>query len=153
MLLAMQLAGDLCKRGFMSKLIDGMFNEVLPGLHKTMDLTYRRNQALVSNISNADTPQYRAVDLNFAAELQKAFNEKVPSELNKTNPKHMDVSSKSEAHLVPDYSGATKGDGNNVDIDIQMGRLAFNSGKFSLAANLVRRHLMYLKNAIREGAR
>ncbi|MBX7139128.1 MAG: flagellar basal body rod protein FlgB [Oligoflexia bacterium] len=137
----------------MSKLIDSIFGETLPGLQRALDLSYRRNEAITSNIANAETPQYRAVDLNFANELDRAFNQQEQNALAITNPGHMDVSGKSGAHLVQDYSGATKPDGNNVDIDIQMGRLAYNSGKFSLAANLMRRQMQFIKNAIREGGR
>jgi len=135
----------------MTKILDGIFGEAIPGIQKMMDLTYRRNQAITSNIANAETPQYRAADVDFAQELERAFEEKSPNDLVKTSPKHMDISSQSEAHLIADYSGATKPDGNNVDIDIQMGRLAYNSAKYSSAANLMRRQMQFLKNAIREG--
>ena len=137
----------------MSKPIEGLFGETLPGLQKMLDLTFRRNEALVSNVTNAETPQYRAVDLNFAHELEKAFGQSNPEALKLTNPKHMDVSGSSSAHLVPDYSGATKADGNNVDIDIQMGRLAYNSGRYSIAASLMRKQLQFIKNAINQGSR
>lgn len=136
----------------MTKLVDGMFQETIPGLQKMLNLTWRRNEAITSNIANAETPQYRAVDMNFAQELERAFGEP-SSEIAKTNSKHMDLNRSAEAHYVPDYSGATKPDGNNVDIDIQMGRLAYNSGRYSLAANLIRKQITIIKNAIREGGR
>ena len=114
-----------------------------------MDLSLRRNETLTSNIANADTPQYRAVDLNFASELNRAFKQS-GSDLVMTNPKHMDISRNAEAHLIADHSGITKSDGNNVDLDLQMGRLAYNSGRFSVAASLFRKQLTQIKNAIRE---
>ena len=130
--------------------IDKIFDKTIPGLEKALDLTWKRNEALSSNISNAETPKYRAVDVNFSGELEKAFGE-LQSTLVKTNEKHMDIGNASgQSHLSPDLSGATKPDGNNVDIDIQMGRLAFNSGKYTMAANLMRKKLSLLKNAIRD---
>jgi len=128
--------------------IDRLFDKTYAGLTKALDLTWRRNQAIVSNIANAETPQYRAVDLDFAGELERAF-QAVPSTLFKTNERHLDVGSQGGAHLVPTYSGVTKQDGNNVDIDIQMGRLAHNSGAYSTAANLLRRKLAMLKIIVR----
>lgn len=136
----------------MAGLIDKIFDRTIPGLAKTLDLTFRRNQAIVSNISNAETPQYRAVEVNFAHELEKAFNNRDAS-LKQTNPLHLDTLQQGQAHLVPDYSGATKPDGNNVDIDLQMGRLASNSGTYSSATKLLRRKLAFMKMAIREGGR
>lgn len=133
----------------MSKIINSIFGEALPGLQKMMDLTFRRNEAITSNIANAETPQYRATDVNFASELNRAFGQR-PNDLLKTNSKHMDINRNAEAHLTTDYSGVTKPDGNNVDIDIQMGRLAYNSGRYTVAANLFRKQLQQLKTAIRE---
>ncbi len=135
----------------MGALVDKFLDRTFPGVSKALDLTWRRNEAITSNIANAETPGYRAVDLNFTSELQRAFAEGEESaNLKTTSAKHMDISSSGEAHLMPDYSGVTKADGNNVDIDIQMARLAYNSGKYSTASNIIRKQLSLLKNAIRD---
>jgi flagellar basal-body rod protein FlgB len=118
-----------------------------------MDLSWERNKAIVSNIANAETPQYRAQDVNFAGALAQAFraNEKI---LAKTSAKHMDLASNDgQPRLEQDLSGMTKPDGNNVDLDIQMGKLAFNSSRFSMATNLIRKQLTVYKNAIRDSSR
>lgn len=132
--------------------IDKLFDSSMPGLEKMLDLTYRRNEAITSNIANAETPQYRAADVNFAGELERAFGNESKS-LKKTSAKHLDLETSSEAKMVADLSGATKGDGNNVDIDIQMGKLAYNSGQYTIAAGLVRRKLQTLRNAIQQAMR
>ena len=132
--------------------IGGLFDKTFSGLEKALDLTWRRNEAITSNITNADTPGYRATDLNFAGELKRAF-EHNPTDVSKTDARHMDLSSGEEAHLEADLSGATKADGNNVDIDIQMSDLAFNSGQYSGASRLLRKKLGLIKMAIREGSR
>ena len=134
----------------MTKILDTVFDKTIDGLSRSMDLTWKRNQAITSNITNAETPLYRSVDVNFANELQRAFGQKDQT-LEKTDPKHLDLASNTSAHLVADYSGATKPDGNNVDIDIQMGRLAQNSGEYANAARLIKRQLSFIKNAIRTG--
>lgn len=129
-------------------LIDMILDRTMPGLEKALDLTWRRNEAIVSNISNAETPRYRASDLDFGSELKRAFGE-TSSPTMKTDPKHMDIEASGVARLIPDLSGVTKPDGNNVDIDLQMGRLNYNAGKYSTAANLVRKKLQMISNAIR----
>ena len=60
----------------------------------------------------------------------------------------MDVSLNDASHLVQDLRGATRADGNNVDLDIQMGKLAQNTTRFSIAANLMRRKLGVIRQAI-----
>lgn len=128
-----------------------MFDKSMSGLEKALDLTWKRNEAIVSNIANAETPQYRATDLNFAGELERAFGGD-PSSVTKSNEKHMDIKQGESSYLIQDFTGATKPDGNNVDIDVQMGRLAYNSGKYSAAANLARKKFQMITNAIKQVA-
>ena len=134
------------------KLLDTMFDRTVTGLGKAMDLTWKRNQALTSNIANAETPLYRAVDVSFAKELDTAFGH-IDSTVARTDSRHLDLSSNTSAHTVADESGATKPDGNNVDVDLQMGRLAQNAGDYMNAAKLIRRQLGLIRTAIRTGER
>ncbi len=135
------------------RFIDSLFDRTFEGVQKNLDLTNRRNQAITSNIANAETPGYRAVDLNFASELDRAFtgNQNAGSPVKKTNTKHLDSAADSTAHLMGDYSGTMKDDGNNVDIDIQMGQLSFNSARFSLSTAMIKKKIGFLRAAIRMG--
>ena len=133
-------------------LIDKIYDNTFPGLEKALDLSWRRNQVISANIANAETPQYRAADLNFAGELERAYGQQAES-LMRTNSQHLDITSNSSAHLIPDLAGATKGDGNNVDLDIEMGQLAFNSGKYTTTAALLRKKTTILKFLMRDGTR
>ena len=129
--------------------LDHILDNTVRGLHKALDLTWRRNEAIASNVANAETPKYRSVDVSFAGELDRAFGNS-STNLTQTNSKHLDLNSNSTAHTIPDYSGMTKADGNNVDIDIQMGRLAFNSSKYNSAATALRRKFAFIRNVINE---
>jgi flagellar basal-body rod protein FlgB len=130
-------------------LVDSLTGPVVSGLQKVLDLSWRRGQTIVSNVANAETPLYRAVDLNFGQELDRAFGTS-NAELRKTNPSHLDIGKQSDAHLVADLSGATKPDGNNVDIDLQMGRLAYNSMIYTQAAAITQKKLSGLADKIRQ---
>jgi flagellar basal-body rod protein FlgB len=133
----------------MSKLIDRMFDSSFEGIHRNLDLRKKRSEAILSNVANAETPGYRASDVNFAGELDRAFSRN-STEIVKTSNKHMDLlTSEGQAHLIPDLSGATRPDGNNVDIDVQMARLAENSGKYNSSANLIRKKFEIIRQAIR----
>lgn len=134
------------------RLLDTLFDRSVTGLSRHMDLTWKRNQALSANIANAETPQYRAIDVSFGNELERAFEvQEGPSVTGRTNAGHLDITGQTnDSKLVKDLSGATKPDGNNVDIDLQMGRLAQNSGDYANAARLIRRQIGLLRTAIRE---
>lgn len=133
------------------RIFDTLFDRTVGGLSRTMDLTWRRNQALSANIANAETPQYRAVDISFGDELERAFKDEAVTVGATSDSRHMDLQGSADSsRMVGDLSGATKPDGNNVDIDLQMGRLAQNSGDYANAARLIRRQIGLLRTAIRE---
>jgi flagellar basal-body rod protein FlgB len=134
-------------------IVDKLFDRSIPALEKSMDLYLKRGNAITSNIANAETPGYRAVDLNFAGELERAFSDKNAGKTATTHHKHLQVSSAGSAHFVNDLTGMAKADGNNVDLDIQMGKLVANAGLYSQGANLVRKKLHMLRTAIREAMR
>ena len=136
----------------MSEIVDKLFDTSIGGLNKALDLRWRRNEALVSNVANSETPGYRATEVTFAGELDQAWKSQ-SDQVRKTNTKHMGMTGEGMAHLVQDLSGATKADGNNVDIDIQMAKLMDNSGKYRTSANLVRKKLQMLRQAIRMAMR
>jgi flagellar basal-body rod protein FlgB len=131
-------------------LVDTIFDRTVTGLSKAMDLSWRRNNALAANVANAETPQYRAVDLTFGKELDRAFGSAQESVM-RTDGRHLDVGQNQSSRLIQDNSSMTKPDGNNVDVDLQMGRLSDNSGDYTMAARLIRRQIGLLRTAIREG--
>jgi flagellar basal-body rod protein FlgB len=62
----------------------------------------------------------------------------------------MELKNESAAKISIDYTGITKADGNNVDIDQQMANLAQNSSDYAGAAQLMRHKLSLTKTAIRD---
>jgi len=90
--------------------------------------------------------------VSFGGELERAFESQDAASLSgRTDPGHLSLKGEADSSkLVKDLSGATKPDGNNVDIDLQMGRLAQNSGDYANAARLIRRQIGLLRTAIRE---
>jgi flagellar basal-body rod protein FlgB len=133
------------------RFLDSIFDRTVDGLNKAMDLSWRKNKVLVANVANAETPQYKAVSMQFGQELEQAFLKQAPEQMIRTNPNHLEISTASTAKYAPDLSGVTKPDGNNVDIDRQMVALAQNSSDYANAAQLIRRQIGLVKTAIREG--
>ena len=135
-------------------IIGSIFDKNTSALEQALNIYHKRNSAIASNLANVETPKYTAVDLDFKSELNKAFQPEVPtSALQKTDQKHLDLESAGHSRLVQDLSGATKADGNNVDLDIQMGKLSYNAGKYSAAANVARKKMQMLRFAIQQAMR
>lgn len=125
------------------KIFDSTFN----ALEKKLDLAVKRHAILSSNVANQETPNYIAKDYSFSNEVEKALGKGVDS-VRKTNTKHMDVGSSDGAHVYFDKSTPYGADGNNVDLDIEMGKLSANSRDYSNSLNLLTFKLRILKAAV-----
>lgn len=125
-----------------------LFDKTCDVIEKSMDLRFRRHMVLSSNVANSETPNYQARELDFSGELDKALG-RGSEPVVKTNPLHMDLASGSGSHTVLDTSGAMGADGNNVDLDIAMGKIAENSRAYSNATTWLGVQLRLLKTAAR----
>lgn len=98
-----------------------------------MSLVSMRQQLVASNIANADTPGYKARDIDFESEFENVVNGLEP--------------------VVGEVQGLTlKNDGNNVDLDREARMVAENALRFSIAGNMLRTQIKSVKMAIEGGA-
>src|SRR5690242_15887126 len=87
----------------------------------------KRQQALSTNISNADTPGFKRTEVGFETQLQAKMRPAGASPLTVTDDRHIDLLPDDRAFApTVDVDRATtlRRDGNNVDIDAEMARLA-----------------------------
>ena len=135
-----------------------LFNEksLLLG-EKVLDLTFKRHGILASNAANSETPGFRAKDLDFAGELESIWASDLHAgsaeRLRRTNALHMDLGFGpfNKASVVNDNTGTVGSDGNNVDLDINMGKISTNSGRYNNAISLLTVKLKMLKGAMKSG--
>lgn len=92
-----------------------------------------RQQLLASNIANADTPGYKARDIDFAAALRnaRADSAETPAAtalLRVSSDRHLSgVSSSAPAEALYRNAQQPSIDGNTVDMDVERNRFAENA--------------------------
>lgn len=136
-------------------MMDPLGNERKYGLLKTaMDVGAARQQLFAGNIANVDTPGYKAKDLNFEA-IMRDYEEQVEM-TPKAKPNGQPFLGRGQIIEYGDYqiededSNITmRIDGNNVDIDKEMAKLAHNSGRFTLASQFLNRKARLLNELMR----
>jgi len=134
---------------------DGVFSKTISLLERSLDLRSLNQRVLASNIANMDTPNYKAVELGVAEEMnrKKESNPGIP--LVRTHVNHLPIQNRSNTSIklkaakAPDFN--LRGDGNTVDIDRTMGNLAKNTLLYNAAAQLLSNKFKGLKNAIKGG--
>ncbi|MBC3870147.1 flagellar basal body rod protein FlgB [Undibacterium oligocarboniphilum] len=131
----------------MSKLDDFM------RFHETaLSVRGMRQQLLASNIANADTPNYKARDIDFSSVLSNALHTdgKQPAgNLNKTDPQHL-ASATDLAGVVPQYRPNGQGnlDGNTVDMDVERNQFTDNSIRYEASLTIINMQIRNMLAAI-----
>lgn len=109
-----------------------------------LKLRAHRQQLLASNIANADTPGYKARDLDFARALRVARGEAAEApRLVRTSSRHL-VDARGEAMPEALFRQVVQPslDGNSVDMDVERGHFADNALRYEAS-------LMFLNSRIR----
>lgn len=103
------------------------------GVHQdALSLRAYRQQLLASNIANADTPNYKAVDIDFRAELERARGSSAGQlSLNATSPRHLQSDAERANPLATHTMFRTPSqasiDGNTVEMDVERAQFAENA--------------------------
>lgn len=124
---------------------------------KALDYAWKRNEVISNNIANADTPGYKAKDVNFKAFLQKYLNGQDNLELVTTDKRHikgnesLESSAENNAFEVLDGGFQMRLDENTVDIEQEMGKLLQNSLYFDGVSLQLSREINKWKTVIKEG--
>ena len=96
-----------------------------------------RQKAIASNIANAETPGYRRVDVRFEQNLAKALKAGGELDVDKAQPE-----------LFHPEGTFTKGNGNNVTMEAEIGDLIKNSLRYSTYVRLLRKKFAQMETAI-----
>lgn len=100
-------------------------------VQQALNLRARRQEILAANLANADTPNYKARDLDFATVLKGAMGTAGgPVELARTSPRHLDGSSgmgAAAAHVKYRAVVQPSLDGNTVDANVERAHFADNA--------------------------
>ena len=132
----------------------GIFNGTFSIIEKVLDLRSTKHKLTISNIANADTPNYKAFDLIIEEEMKKEMGASRHLELAKTDSRHFPAKENAldNINLIPEKSIWTqKGDGNTVDIDKSMAKLAENNLMYNALARSISKKFTLLKEVIQGG--
>ena len=102
-----------------------LFDRTTDLLKVTMDIRSRRHLLLVSNIANQDTPGYMARDLSFKGQLTKALEAPTREDLDRTT-----------GDLTINTDETVGNDLNTVNIELEMQKLASNTGNYNAVASM-----------------
>jgi len=115
-----------------------------------------RQELLAANIANADTPHFKARDLDFKSALGMALGRPgaaaiAPVELARTQPGHLPGASEGPFAQAIKYRAEYQGavDGNTVNMDVERSAFAENSLHIEALITFINRRFSGLEAAIK----
>jgi flagellar basal-body rod protein FlgB len=124
-------------------------------LERALDLRAERHTLIASNIANAETPRYQAVDLAFESSLKAAMGGAALPAMARTHPRHLPTGAQErvalEANPVYRKSAGVGNDLNSVDLDTEMTQLAHNSLLYNATAQMLAKKFAGIRRAIDGG--
>ena len=130
-----------------------------------LDAQMKRMNTISSNIANAETPNYRAVDIDFTNTMAQLVEEVAKSEsleLKRSDPRHFTseglspgVSGEEEPRILftAGDSHSIGNDNNSVNLELELSRLQMNATLFAVTSQLLDKKLEGLANVIESSSR
>lgn len=117
----------------------GRIDEEIGFMSKALSLHAYRQQLLAGNIANADTPNYKAVDIDFSKALQAAAGGDRTVGLNRTAAGHLTARDSNPLGARTQYRQASQPsiDGNTVDMDVERTQFIDNALRYQFALDRV----------------
>ena len=122
------------------------------GIHEqALDVQSRRSAVLANNIANADTPGFKARDIDFRQALQNAVSGQQSAGLSKTDARHFSGNSRylstEQQYRVPMQPDT--GDGNTVDANVEQAAFAQSAIQYQTSLTFLNSKIRGLLTAIR----
>ena len=115
-------------------------------LEPHLEFTWRRHKVILSNIANADTPNYRTLEL-----VMKKGQRTIP--LKTTRPKHIRPSFEEKFKVIELRRSIVGNDRNNVSLEEEMAKLLQNRIAYEVYMRMAVGSLDKLNKVIQGGGR
>lgn len=140
-----------------------MFNQIQSLseiMHSALDGLAARQRVVSNNLANADTPGFKAAELEFENHLQRRLAQKeaereYPLEGVRTHDRHIPLEALGQGLSVQLLQPATRmrNDGNSVDLELEMTRMAQANISYSAVSQMLASRYSGLKYVIQEGGK
>lgn len=129
---------------------------LLPILEKALDFSQRRQEIILNNIANVDTPGFKRQDISFAdllsAKQKKGVGAKPGLELKRSDGGHMEKLAR-RGRSSEGNEGMVRLDKNKVDMEVESAEMAGNAMYYITISRIIGSHFSMLERIISQGGR
>ncbi len=133
-----------------------LFNDNLQLVSRVMDMQLQRQNVLMGNIANVNTPDYKPRELYFEEELQKALNLGAMGKVSRTESGHIPSTFDSQtfaATFEKKFTPREVHGEDRVNIDKEMVKVNKNNLQYTTLSQLMTRSFEGIRNIIAEGSK
>lgn len=133
-----------------------VFNHSFQALEKAIDISQKRQGVIASNLSNLDTPGYKAREIDFQATLKKAMETEATTSgisMTQTHAAHLGGDTQGGLDVEIQEDPASFDGLNWVGVDQEMKKLMENKLVYQSAVEAMMRKITIIKDTIRDGGR
>jgi flagellar basal-body rod protein FlgB len=123
---------------------------------KVLDLRLQRQNLVMSNIANVNTPQYKAKRLEFEKDLQSALALDVSGKVTRTNDAHMPAAfdeSTFQGTGIKEFKPRYIHGEDSVDLDKEMTVMAKNAMLYNALTEIITKNFTGMQKIISEGGK
>jgi len=132
-----------------NKLTNYIFDKIgVADYGKFLDLASLRHKLVASNVANVSTSGYKARDIDFQAELDRATGQSSHLAGTITQANHLPLGDHADRDPKIMKEKVQLGDLNSVDIDQEVPKMAQNELMYTMGARLLERKFRGLEKAI-----
>lgn len=133
-----------------------LFEDQIHLTGKVMDLRLMRQNVVMSNMANIETPNYKSRRLEFEKDLQSAVGLDAKGKMARTDEEHIPTvfdAEKFGPDLIKGFKHRVIHGEDNVDLDKEMTKLAKNTLMYNALTTTLKKKFEELKTTITEGGR
>ena len=127
-------------------------DKTLKALTTAMNFREMRQELISSNVANANTPGFKAKKMDFEEALARALDVDGQMQMNVANERHHNVGNGGFNNLEPeiydDPNGVISENGNTVDVESEMAKMAENKLMYDTLVQLINKKMGIMKYAI-----
>jgi flagellar basal-body rod protein FlgB len=118
------------------------------GIHpQALALREKRGEILAANLANADTPGYKARDMDFKSILKQ--NMQLTQPMERTQANHFSTQQTFESHVLYRNPNQASLDGNTVEANVEQAKYAENAVQYQASLQFVSNKFSGLMMALR----
>ncbi|MDF1506594.1 flagellar basal body rod protein FlgB [Robertmurraya sp. DFI.2.37] len=128
-----------------------LFSNTISTLESALNYSSTKQKVIAQNISNADTPNYKAKEASFKSALNDAQNASMTAK--RTDIRHFNFRGEDSSNVMIRTNNRTSynNNGNNVDMDKEMADLATNQIYYNALTERISGKFQTLQSVIKGG--